>query len=98
MDAVAAEHGVLGLSSPWARAAIPSGYRKEIEALIPAGYTIGVSGQAHGGGQVFVLWALGPGVDPETGRPPELLRWRDRHDPVNAARAIARRLQELAAA
>lgn len=97
MATAVAGHGTLGLSTPWARAAFPNPeVRREIAAAIPAGYTIGVSGHAHGRGKVFVLWALGPGLD-ESGRPPELLRWPGRHDPQNAARAIARRLQDIAA-
>lgn len=35
--------GTLGLSSPWARDRIPEALRAELEALVPDGYTVGVS-------------------------------------------------------
>lgn len=88
-------HGILGLSTPWARAGIPAEERPAIEATIPHGYTIGVSGHAHGRGRVFVLWALGPAID-DDGTRPEVMRWPGRHDPVNAAQKMAQRLQALA--
>jgi hypothetical protein len=48
-----------------------------------------VSGHAHGGGRSFIVWAMGPD-GPVAG-----LRWEHRHDPVNAATAMAARLHEL---
>jgi hypothetical protein len=85
-------HGFLGLSTPWARAAFPEADRRAVAELIPAGYTIGVSGHAHGGGRSFILWAMGP-EGPVAG-----LRWEHRHDPVGAATKMAERLRELVAA
>ena len=35
--------GRLGLSSPWARDAVPEPLRSELRALIPDGWTVGVS-------------------------------------------------------
>lgn len=36
-------HGILGLVSPWARAKVPEPLRSELAALIPQGFTVGVS-------------------------------------------------------
>lgn len=90
MTPAAAEHGILALSSPWARAGIPASEREAIAAAIPAGYQVGVSGHAHGGGRSFIVWGIGP-EGPIAG-----LRWEHRSDPVYAARQMAERLQALA--
>ena len=54
--------GTLGLSTPWARDAFAA-RRAELEALIPDGMTIGVTGHAHAGGRVFRFWVVDEGGD-----------------------------------
>ena len=83
-----AQHGTLGLATPWARAAFSPADRIAIENLIPFGYVIGVTGDARGRGRVFTLWAL----DPDRR---ELMRHAGTHDPQRTARYIAQRLTEL---
>ena len=52
--------GTLGLSTPWARAAIPSiDERRAIEADIPDGYTVGVSATKW---HVWVVWVVEQGA------------------------------------
>lgn len=42
-----AEHGILGLSTPWARGRIREPLRSELAELIPVGYMVGVSVDAN---------------------------------------------------
>ncbi len=83
-----AEHGTLGLSSPWCRAAFTDEERREISALIPAGYSIYISGDAHFGGRRFTLHG-------RDGEYQSLIVLSARYDPVEAARQIARRLADF---
>lgn len=81
--------GTLGLATPWARKAFTDEERHEVRDLIPDGCVVGVAGHAHGGGRTFIVWGLAPDGH-------EVIRLEHRHDPVEAARVIARRLAVLA--
>ncbi len=80
----------LGLSSPWTRAAFTDEQRAEIEARIPDGCRIVVTGDAAFGGRRFTL--RGYEGDHET------IVMFARYNPVEAALHLAGRLAELVAA
>lgn len=61
MNTVVAGHGTLGLSSPWARAKVAEPVRSELAALIPEGWTVGVS-VAPNNGRVRVWLNHGPDI------------------------------------
>ncbi len=82
--------GTLGLSTPWARGAFPPADRDAIEAALPEGTRIMVTGHAHGAGRSFRL--IGYEGDHEVIR----LEWR--RNPIESALFIAGRLTELARA
>lgn len=72
----------LGLSSPWARQAIPPADRDAIEALIPDGWRIVVTSMANYGGHRFSFFSYRPdGALVST--------WQGRYDAVEAATEMA---------
>ena len=50
--------GVLGLSTPWTRAALTGQRRQDVTALIPDGWTLGVSMSPNRGQWIF--WTRDP--------------------------------------
>jgi len=78
----------LGLSSPWARQAIPPEDRDAIEALIPDGWRIVVTSMANYGGHRFSFFSYRPdGALVST--------WQGRYDAVQAATEMALGQQRL---
>lgn len=52
-----AEHGRVGLSTPWARQYLPAGpERDQVESFVPAGHTLGVSAAKRPG--EWRIWLL----------------------------------------
>lgn len=84
-------NGRLGLSTPWARRAIPKAARADIEARIPDGYTIGVTASAS---HVWRVWVLEWGATMDANRTlrtwepvyhlgsgiDQAIAWIERHD------------------
>lgn len=71
-DHVHREHGTLGLSSPWAREGITREQRHAIEALIPAGLTVGVSVTPNKA--TWILWQAPEGTKVSPARRAQQLR------------------------
>ena len=60
MAITAPANGTLGLSSPWARQAVPEPLRATLAALVPPGWVIGVSVSADRAW--YRAWCIEPGV------------------------------------
>lgn len=85
-----ADHGSLGLGSPWTRALFSGDARAEVEALIPATYRIDVTAVAGRPGPWRVRAVR---LTPERDEPPtDVIDWKLTRDPQALVRAFAKRL------